>query len=123
MIDLSKNARIKLAVRVWAAAHRREHALAPAEAAFEAAVPDRIRGEERFQRALEDADTAESLQQAVARNGGEIEQWAAEGMVLLSAVETADRAYQEELGAALDAYRDLITGGSRESDVDGMPES
>jgi hypothetical protein len=106
---------------VWAAGYRRERALAPAAASFEAAVPNRIRGDERFQRALEDAETAESLQDAVALHEGEIKGWAAKGVVLLRAVETADRAYQVELCQALNAYRDSITAGNGENDADGMP--
>ncbi len=83
-------------------------------------MPHRIRGDERFQRALEDAETAESLQRAVALHEGQTEEWAAKGVVLLRAVQTSDRAYQRELNEALDAHRDAITAGSGENDSDGM---
>jgi hypothetical protein len=81
-------------------------------------VPHRIRGDERFQRALEDAETAESLQRAVALHEGQTEEWAAKGVVLLRAVQTSDRAYQQELNEALNAYRDSITAGSGVDDGD-----
>jgi uracil DNA glycosylase len=101
-------------MRVWAAVLRRDRSLDPAAATFEAAVPHRIRGDESFQRALEDAQTAESLGRAVAAHEGEIKDWAAKGVVLLRAVESVDRAYQHELSEALHAYRESITEGKEE---------
>jgi hypothetical protein len=100
--------------------HRRERALQPAAAAFVAAVPERIRGDERFQQALEDADTAESLQRAMALHEGETKEWAAKGFALLRAVEAADDDYEQELARALYAYRNSTTGGGEENGTGGL---
>jgi hypothetical protein len=81
-------------------------------AAFEEAMPEPIRGDERFQQALHDAETAGSLQQAMALNEGEITKWTSKAVVLLRAIKTADDAYEQELGEALDAYRRSVTGAS-----------
>jgi hypothetical protein len=109
-----------VALRAWVAVHRRARAVAPALAAFEADMPKPIRGDERFQQALEDAETAGSLEQAMALNEAEISEWALKAVVLLRAIEAADDAYDQELGEALDAYRKSVTGASEESDSDGM---
>jgi hypothetical protein len=103
---------IKLALRAWVAAHRRARTVAPAAAAFEAAMRGPIRGDERFQQALEDAETAVSLQQAMALNEGEIKEWTSKAVVLLRAIKTADDAYEQELGEALDAYYKSVTEAS-----------
>lgn len=120
MPDRSQNPEIKLALRAWAAVYRRERTLEPARAAFEAAVPDRIRGDERFHQALENAETAESLQRAVASHEAEIKQWAAKGVALLRAIEAADGAYERELHVALNAYRESTKGGSEENDTNEL---
>src|SRR4051812_47709646 len=85
-INLRRHPRIELALRLTGAVHRRERVLGPAAAAFEAAVPRRIRGEERFQQALEGAETADSLQRALAWHEGEINEWATKAGALLSAI-------------------------------------
>jgi hypothetical protein len=94
------------------AVNRRARAVGPAVAVFEAAMPEPIRGDERFQQALQDAKTAESLQQAMALNEGEVEEWTSEAVVLLRTIKTADDAYRQELGEALDTYRRSVTGAS-----------
>lgn len=83
-------------------------------------MPGPIRGDERFQAALEDAETAGSLQQAMALNEDEIKEWTLKAVVLLRAIKTADDAYEQELGAALDAYHRSVTGAGEEGDIDGM---
>lgn len=118
--DRTRNPKIRLALRLWAALYRRQRALAPAAAAFEAALPGRIRGDERFQQALEDADTADALQQAMAVHDGVTRDWAAKAVGLLRAIETADDAYERELRGALDSYRDALTGDSEENGTNGM---
>ena len=98
---------------------RRGNALAPANAAFEAAVPDRIRGDERFQQALETAETAESVERAMISHEAEVKDWAATGVALLRAIESADRVYERELREALDAYRHSFAD-REENDANGM---
>jgi hypothetical protein len=110
---------IKLALRAWVAVQRRAGTVAPATAAFEASMPGPIRGDERFQQALEGAETAGSLEQAMASNQGELKEWAAKAVVLLRAVKTADDAYEQELGAALASYHQSVTGAGEGSDTDG----
>jgi hypothetical protein len=83
-----------------------------AAADFEAAVPARIRDDERFQTALEGADTAETLRDAITVHRAEIKDWAAKGLTLLRAVETADEAYEREVVEAFDAFR----GAQREEE-------
>ncbi len=83
-------------------------------------MPAPIRGDERFQQALEDADTAGSLQDAMALNEGEIKEWTSKAVVLLRAIKSADDAYERELGAALDAYHKWMTGASEEDDTNGI---
>ncbi len=77
-------------------------------------MPGPIRGDERFQAALEDAETAGSLQQAMALNEGEIKEWSSKAVVLLRAIKTADDAYERELGEALDAYYKSVTEAGEE---------
>jgi hypothetical protein len=119
MIDPGPNS-IKLALYAWVAVHRRARIVAPAAAAFEAAMSGPIRGDERFQQALEDAETAGSLEQAMALNEGEIKEWTLKAVVLLRAIKTADDAYERELGEALDGYRKSVTGASDEDDTNGI---
>jgi hypothetical protein len=83
-------------------------------------MPAPIRGDERFQQALEDADTAGSLQDAMASNEGEIKEWTSKAVVLLRAIKSADDTYERELGAALDAYHNSMTGASEEDDTNGI---
>jgi hypothetical protein len=109
MADSTRNF-IRLALYAWAAAQRRARTVGPAAAAFEAGMPGPIRGDERFQYELEDAETAGSLQQAMALNEGEIKEWSSKAVVLLRAIRTADDAYEQELGEALNAYYRSVTG-------------
>ncbi len=83
-------------------------------------MPGPIRGDERFQQALQDAQTAASLQQAMALNEGETKDWTSKAVVLLRAIETADDAYEQELGDALNAYRRSVTGASEAHDTDAQ---
>ena len=73
-------------------------------------MPEPIRGDERFQQALEDAQTAGSLKQAMALNEAEISEWGSKAVVLLRAIEAAEDIYDQELAEALDAYRRSVTG-------------
>jgi MoxR-like ATPase len=62
--ELSGNPRgstLKLALRARAAVRRRDHALEEAVIAFDNSALKRLRDEDRFAQALEDAATAESL--------------------------------------------------------------
>jgi hypothetical protein len=119
MPDASRDS-IRLALYAWVAVHRRARTVAPAAAAFEAALPGPIRGDERFQQALEDAETAGSLQRAIAVNDGEVKTWTSKAVVLLRAIKTADDAYERELGEALYAYRKSVTGPGEEDDADDV---
>lgn len=83
-------------------------------------MPGRIREDERFQQALEDAETAESLQHAVALHEGEAGEWAEKGVILLRAIKTVDEAYEQELREALDAYHVSLTGDKGENDTNGV---
>lgn len=83
-------------------------------------MPGPIRGDERFQQALEDADTASSLQDAIALNEGEIKEWTSKAVVLLRAIKSADDTYERELGAALDGYYNSMTGASGEDDTNDI---
>lgn len=83
-------------------------------------MPAPIRGDERFQQALEDADTASSLQDAMALNQGEMKEWTSKAVVLLRSIKRADDMYERELGAALDAYHNSMTGASGEDDTNGI---
>jgi hypothetical protein len=118
MNDPTRNS-IKLALRAWVAAHRRARTVAPAAAAFEAAMPGPIRGDERFQQALEDAETAGALEQALASNEGEVKEWGSNAVVLLRAIKTADDVYEQELGEALNSYHQAATRAGEENDTNG----
>ena len=113
--DLARRSAIKLALRARSALGRRDRWLKQAVIAFDAAVPERIRGDERFEQAVEDAETAEELERAIASNRGDVKEWWAQAMTLLRAIQAADLAYKRELGEALDRYHKVITTGSEEN--------
>ena len=83
-------------------------------AAFDAAVPERIRGDERFAQALEDAETVDALGHAMALHGAHEREWWEKAMTLLRAIQAADLAYKRELGEALERYHNMITTGDEE---------
>jgi L-aminopeptidase/D-esterase-like protein len=116
--ELARRSAIKLALRARSALARRERWLEQAVLAFDAAVPERIRGDERFAQALEDAETAEALEQAIASNRDEAQDWWMKAMRLLRAIQAADQAYERELGEALERHRKLITTGIEDNDDD-----
>ena len=113
--DLARRSAIKLALRARSALGRRDRWLKQAVIAFDTAVPERIRGDERFEQAVEDAETAEELERAIASNRGDVKEWWAQAMTLLRAIQAADLAYKRELGEALDHYHKVITTGSEEN--------
>ena len=117
--DLARGSAIKLALRARAALARRERWLEQAVIAFDAAVPERILSDERSEQALEDAETAEALDQAMELDRGDIKEWTAKAMTLLRAIQAADAAYKRELGEAFDRYRRVITTGSEENGEQG----
>lgn len=117
--DLARGSAIKLALRARAALARRERWLEQAVIAFDAAVPERILSDERSEQALEDAETAEALDQAMELDRGDIKEWTAKAMTLLRATQAADAAYKRELGEAFDRYRRVITTGSEENGDQG----
>lgn len=114
--DLARGSAIKLALRARAALARRERWLEQAVIAFDAAVPERILSDERSEQALEDAETAEALDQAMELDRGDIKEWTAKAMTLLRAIQAADAAYKRELGEAFDRYRRVITTGSEDGE-------
>ena len=116
--DLARGSAIKLALRARAAVSRRERWLEQAVSAFDAAVPERMRSDERSEQALEDAETAEALVRAMALHRGDSKEWTANAMALLRAIQAADQAYERELGEALDRYRHVITTGIEEDGGD-----
>jgi hypothetical protein len=116
--ELARRSAIKLALRARSALARRERWLEQAVLAFDEAVPERIRDDERFAQALEDAETAEALEQAIASNRDGAQDWWMKAMRLLRAVQAADQAYERELGEALERHRKLITTGTDENDDD-----
>jgi hypothetical protein len=116
--ELARRSAIKLALRARSALARRERWLEQAVLAFDEAVPERIRGDERFAQALEDAETAEALEQAIASNRDEAQDWWMKAMRLLRAIQAADQAYERELGEALERHRKLITTGIEDNDDD-----
>ena len=116
--ELARRSAIKLALRARSALARRERWLEQAVLAFDAAVPERIRGDERFAQALEDAETAEALGDAIASHEGEARDWWMKSMSLLRAIQAADQAYERELGEALERHRKVITTGTEESGDD-----
>jgi hypothetical protein len=111
---VARGSAIKLALRTRSALGRRERWLEQAVIAFDEAMPERIRGDERFAQALEDAETAEALDQAMELHRGDERSWWTKAMRLLRAVQAADQAYERELGEALDRYRNVITTGTEE---------
>ena len=116
--ELAQRSAIKLALRARSALARRERWLEQAVIAFDAAVPERIRGDERFAQALEDADTAEALGNAMASHKGDVQDWWMKAMRLLRAIQAADQAYERELGEALERHRQVITTGTEENGDD-----
>jgi hypothetical protein len=116
--ELARRSAIKLALRARSALARRERWLEQAVLAFDDAVPERIRGDERFAQALEDAETAEALEQAIASNRDEAQDWWMKAMRLLRAIQAADQAYERELGEALERHRKLITTDIEDNDDD-----
>ena len=116
--ELARRSAIKLALRARSALARRDRWLEQAVLAFDAAVPERIRGDERFAQALEDAETAEALEQAIASNRDDARDWWMKAMRLLRAIQAADQAYERELGEALELHRNVITTGAEENDDD-----
>lgn len=113
--ELARGSAIKLALRARAALGRRERWLEKAVVAFDAAVPERIRGDERFEQALEDAETVEALDHAMASNRASEREWWEKAMTLLRAIQAADLAYKRELGEAFERYHNVITTGSEEN--------
>jgi hypothetical protein len=116
--ELARRSAIKLALRARSALARRERWLKQAVAAFDAAVPERIRGDERYARALEDAETAEALGLAMESHRGDSHEWWMKAMGMLRAVQASDQAYERELGEALERHRNLITTGTEENGDD-----
>jgi hypothetical protein len=106
---------LKLALRARAAVRRRDHALEEAVIAFDNSALKRVRDEDRFAQALEDAATAESLAEAMALHEKDFKEWTADGMVLLRTIQSVDATYERELGEALSRYRDSVTGGPDEN--------
>ena len=116
--ELARAPSIELALRARSALGRRERWLEQAVIAFDTAVPERIRGDERFAQALEDAETADALDHAMESHRGNATDWWMKAMTLLRAIQAADQAYERELGEALDLYRNVITTGIEESGDD-----
>ena len=92
--DLARGSAIKLALRARAALARRERWLEQAVIDFDAAVPERILSDERSEQALEDAETAEALDQAMELDRGDIKEWTAKAMTLLRAIPGRRRGLQ-----------------------------
>ena len=107
---------LRLALRARAAMRGRDHALEEAVIAFDSSALAHVRDEDRFERALEDAETAESLADAMTLHEADIQDWTAEGMALLRTVQGADEAYERDLGDALDHFRNSVTGDTEEND-------
>jgi len=116
--ELARRSAIKLALRARSALARRDRWLEQAVLAFDAAVPERIREDERFAQALEDAETAEALGNAMASHRGDAQDWWMKAMRLLRAIQAADQAYERELGEALERHRKVITAGTEETGDD-----
>ena len=113
--DHPRGSTLKLALRARAAVRRRDHALAEAVIAFDNSALERVRDQDHFAQALEDAVTAESLADAMALHEADIAGWAADGMALLHTIQGADETYEREFGEALDRYRNSVTGGPEEN--------
>ena len=58
------------------------------------------------------------LEQAIASNRDEAQDWWMKAMRLLRAIQAADQAYERELGEALERHRKLITTGIEDNDDD-----
>jgi hypothetical protein len=114
--EFARRSAIKLALRARSALARRERWLDQAVLAFDAAMPERIRGDELFEQALEDADTAEALGDAIASHKGGAQDWWMKAMRLLRAIQAADQAYERELGEALERHRKVMTGSEEDGD-------
>ena len=76
-------------------------------------MQERIRSDERSEQALEDAETAEALEEAMAPRGET--EWTMKAMRLLRAIQAADQVYKRELGEAFERHRKVITTGSEET--------
>jgi MoxR-like ATPase len=107
---------LRLALRARAAVRRRDHALEETILAFDSSALRHIRDEDRFAQALEDAETADSLADAMALHEADIEDWAAESMALLRTLQSADEAYEREFDEALDHFRNAVTGSTEGND-------
>ena len=116
--QFARRSAIKLALRARSALARRERWLEQAVAAFDAAVPERIRGDERYAQALEDAETAEALGLAMESHRGDSLDWWMKAMAMLRAIQAADQAYERELGEALERHRKGVTSGIEENGDD-----
>jgi hypothetical protein len=90
--------------------------------AFDAAVPERILSDERSAEAFEAAETAEALDQAMAAQRDDADDWTAKAMTLLRAVQAADAAYRRELGEAFARYRNVVTTGFEEDEQESDRE-
>ena len=112
--ELARGSAIRLALRARAALGRRERWLEQAVAAFDTAVPERIRRDERFAQALEDAETVDALDHAMASHRAHEKEWWEKAMSLLRAIGAADLACKRELGEALVRYHNMITTGNEE---------
>ena len=119
--QFARRSAIKLALRARSALARRERWLEQAVAAFDAAVPERIRGDERYAQALEDAETAEALGLAMESHRGDSLDWWMKAMAMLRAIQAADQAYERELGEALERHRKGVTSGIEENGDDETP--
>jgi hypothetical protein len=116
--ELARRSAIKLALRARSALARRDRWLEQAVLAFDGAVPERIRGDERYAQALEDAETAEALGDAMTSHRGDAQGWWMKSMRLLRAIQAADQAYERELGEALARHRKVIMSGTEEDGGD-----
>ena len=116
--QFARRSAIKLALRARSALARRGRWLEQAVAAFDAAVPERIRGDERYAQALEDAETAEALGLAMESHRGDSLDWWMKAMAMLRAIQAADQAYERELGEALERHRKGVTSGIEENGDD-----
>jgi hypothetical protein len=112
---LARGSAIRLALRARAALGRRDRSLEQAVIAFDAAVGERIVSDERSEDALEHAETAEALDQAMAVHRGDATEWMSKAMTLLRRIHVADQAYKRELGEAFDRYRNRIATGREDS--------
>ena len=70
--------------------------------------------------ALEGAETAEALEQAMTAQRSDLDEWATKALALLRAVERADDEYERKLDEALISYRDSVRGFREENDTNGM---